>query len=88
MLQPDRLVRLLREWAAAEHGKRAKLHFEISSEVFPHAAELADLIEENADEVETMARLRDGREMILPSSKQHAENMLLVAESILKEFSR
>jgi hypothetical protein len=45
MLAMEKLVSDLRAYAAREHGKRAALHFEISSQVFAFAAELADEIE-------------------------------------------
>ena len=44
--------------------------------------------EEMADEIELLEKLRDGREVILPHTKQHAEQLLLIAEASLKSFNR
>ena len=45
MLDMDKLVSDLRRYAAQEHGKRAAIHWEISSQVFAHPSELADELE-------------------------------------------
>lgn len=41
----DRLAALLRQYADTEHGKRARLHLEISQLVFHCPADLAAIIE-------------------------------------------
>lgn len=50
--------------------------------------ELLEALTEAADALDELERLHDGREMVLPCSKQHAESMLLLAENVLAEFKR
>ena len=42
----EALVKALREYARTEHGKRARLHFEIMQTVFAHPEAFANLIED------------------------------------------